>query len=67
MNRHWFVQGSMPPEPGKPHWRKNIEAHVVTDSAAKAIALVVEKYPDIDVWTVTHRGAIEIIDGRGGA
>ena len=65
--KHWQVQGSMPAmiRDGHSHpWRENITAHVIADSAHRAIELVEEKHIGIEIHSVTHRGKIDVIDDR---
>jgi hypothetical protein len=61
MKHHYEVTGSLPPKPER-QWRTNRIAHVVAPNAKRAIELVEALHPGIEVFTVLHRGHIDIIE-----
>ena len=58
--RHFEIMGSMQEE-GK-SWRSNLNCHVVAENAQKALELALEKYPSLDVWSLHHKGRVDIIE-----
>jgi hypothetical protein len=74
--RHFQVMGSLPPRkehadnPSWRNWRENKTVEVLAPDAMFALQLVFEKYPDMEVHSLQHRGAIEILgleeSGRDG-
>jgi hypothetical protein len=60
--RHYEIQGSIL-LPGE-QYRRNMICHVIADSASRAMTLVLEKHPGIDIWRLEHRGSIDVIDDR---
>lgn len=66
MSKHWEVRGSLPPE-GNRTYHKQQTCHVLALSAARAIELVEKKYAGITIWSVVHRGEIDVIEDTGGA
>jgi hypothetical protein len=64
--RHFSVFGVLPPNPNhtNPHYRNYRENkcfEIVARSALKAVQMAEECYPGIEINSLQHRGAIEII------
>lgn len=57
--RHFEIHGSAA-QPDK-QWRINITCHVVAENAQRALQLALEKYPEIDVHSLHHKGRVDII------
>lgn len=58
--RHYEIQGSLPSPEGK-QWRTNVICHVVADDASMAMNLALQRHPDIDIWSLQHKGKVDII------
>ena len=60
MMKHFEINGSEPAGEGK--WRANIVCHVVAETAQRAMQLAIEKHPTMEVWSLNHRGRVDIIE-----
>lgn len=57
---HFYdVRGSLPKKGGL-SYRKNFDKHVVAVSIVRAIELVMKAHPDATIYSVQHRGKINI-------
>lgn len=63
--KHYEINGSTPPDPKAkyPH-RANIVCHVIADDAPTAMRLAIEKHPGLEVWSLSHRGRVDIIEQK---
>lgn len=63
--KHWSVYGSVPPPPeatGRDRFVSNKTIEVVCIDAQRALELVKQKYPTIEIHSIQHRGKVEIIE-----
>lgn len=60
MKRHFEIKGSK--EQPEKTWRQNIVCNVVAETAQRALELALEKHPDLDVFSLIHRGRVDIIE-----
>lgn len=58
--RHFEIRGSTA-QPEK-QWRINITCHVVAETAQRALQLALEKHPMMDVYSLNHKGQMDIIE-----
>lgn len=61
--RNWELHGSMPPE-GKNQWRPNKTVYVRAMNIIRAITLAQRKFPGFEVFTVSHRGGIHMLEEK---
>jgi hypothetical protein len=59
IKRYWEIQGSKISDNPEQIWKDNIHCHVVASTLEKAIELVKEKYPTIELFTAYHRGKVD--------
>jgi len=57
--RYWEIQGSKTSDDPKRLWKENIHCHVVASTLEKALELVREKHPTIEIFTAYHRGSVD--------
>ncbi len=58
--KHFEIMGSLKEE-GK-NWRTNLTCHVVAESAQKAIQLAIGKHPAMEIWSLQHKGPVDLIE-----
>lgn len=63
MMKHFSIFGVLPPNPESAdrHRRVNKTLEVVAATAQRALQLADERFPGIEIYSLQHRGAIEII------
>lgn len=57
--KHFEILGSEKAEGEQ--WRTNLVCHVVAVTAQKAMQLALEKHPDMVIWSLNHKGRVDII------
>lgn len=58
--RHFEINGSIQEIDKK--WRTNLTCHVVAETAQRALQLAVDKHAGFDVFSLNHRGRVDIIE-----
>lgn len=59
---HYEIQGSKM-RPGD-KYKTNITIHIVTTDITRAIKLAQDKHEELEIWSIEHRGNIDVIDDR---
>lgn len=57
--KHFEITGSY--QKPEHRYRQNIRVYVVTETAQRAMHLVLDKYPDVDIWSINHKGSVDVI------
>lgn len=59
--RFWHVYLTTPENPEKRGYHRNKTLGIVAPTLQDAIAEALKRFPDSTIWTVNHRGAVDLI------